>query len=205
MNHNIISQNVYAKPKRQLEVLVPPNQARFDVEYASRHEQLEQQMFSDFKAKFFEANLDKVISWEELRSIALAMEQRDWGYVKYILTIICLMLKSYQNISRSAHTGGSPAPSPLGVHQVMHGIQHMNLSPEVTREKVQDQLKSLNNIFKKMKHIEVQMNISNCWNCQNSLCLLHPFKPAMSPGPAFKPLASEATVPARRCGHTREM
>ena len=202
LNQNVINQPVYAQPKPRLET---PGASGLGVECVSRHVQLEQQMFSDFKSKFFEANLDKVISWEELRSIALAMEQRDWGYVKYILTIICLMLKSYQNISQSAQSRGSPGADSMDVAGVMQGIQHMSLSSELTREKVQDQLKSLGNIFKKMKHIEVQMNISNCWKCHSNLCLLHPLKPTMPSAPAFKPLVSKSPLSLQKCNQKGEM
>ena len=69
--------------------------------------------FGEFEQKFLEANLDKVISLQELRSIAEAIGQRDWGYVKYILTIICLMLKSYQNISKNCNEEMLLTPTPI--------------------------------------------------------------------------------------------
>lgn len=213
MNQNIISRTDCTRGQQTLgeRESQATQKPRLDLSYAARHEQLEQRMFSDFKHKFFEANLDKVISWEELRSIALAMENRDWGYVKYILTIICLMLKSYQNIS--GHTPKAlqtPQRSLESVEGVMHSIKQMDLSPPlgakqvpVTKESVQEQLKSLSNIFKKMKNIEVQMNISNCWKCYSSFCLLHPLQSQVPLASAFKKVEPCADTSEKVCGHGR--
>ena len=159
-------------------------------------EQIEHELFGDFKIKFFEANLDKIISWEELKSIAVAIGKRDWGYVKYILTIICLMLKSYQNISETNQHSkeNNLICEEKGVVGVISKMKEMKITPdndkskknfkELSQEDVQNQLNSLNNIFKKMKNIEVQMNISNCWNCHNKFCSLHPFD--LTPNSEFK-------------------
>lgn len=194
--------------------------------------------FGDFEQKFLEANLDKVISLDELRSIAEAIGHRDWGYVKYILTIICLMLKSYQKISyncneeilgkskkdlmHSALLNRSPSETShkeqknpeLG--NLVPNMQNVNLNPQmgkaegiltgktinrnnglifpekrnlfdinnnlskpkkvIKKTDIQNQLDSLNNIFRKMKNVDVQMNISDCWNCQTNFCTLHQLK-----------------------------
>ena len=163
--------------------------------------QIEQEMFGDFKQKFFEANLDKIISWDELKSIAMATGNRDWGYVKYILTIICLMLKSYQSISETTSPTGSQKENPPreeGVEGVIDKMRQMDLhkppkkrtpepgTRELTEADVRGQLDSLNNIFKKMKNIDIQMNISNCWNCYNKFCTLHPLPSNLAPGSKLK-------------------
>ena len=193
--------------------------------------QSEQDYFGDFEQKFLDANLDKVISLRELRAIAEAIGHRDWGYVKYILTIICLMLKSYQNISENCEgevlnnnqafgsasdmkgminslndmamknktpqeTGGRELYVPQ--NQSTHLRKSINLQnqPELGRstnptnfpanpkvsggkefseKEIKKQLASLETIFTKMKGINVQMNISSCWACQNSMCRLHNF------------------------------
>ena len=211
MNSNIVNQNVYnavsdpkfakssgltlpSQEKTPLDLIYNPNSIK------QTQEQIEQNMFGDFKLKFFEANLDKIISWEELRSIAMVIGSRDWAYVKYILTIICLMLKSYQNISKDVISTDNNDPNP-SVNNVMDKIKKMDISPtneynkennnmqmanHVTESTIRDQLKSLNNIFKKMKNIEVQMNISNCWSCYNNLCNIHPLKSHLTPGSGFK-------------------
>jgi hypothetical protein len=179
--------------------------------------QIEQEMFGDFKLKFYEANLHKIISWEELKSIAMAIGNRDWGYVKYILTIICLMLKSYQSISDSAHcesehkenVSNQNVNDNVGVEGVIDKIKELDISKpnelekplvqdgkkrELSEAEVKEQLKSLNNIFKKMKNIDVQMNISNCWNCYNKLCTLHTLGSNITPGVGAKELNLQQTL-----------
>lgn len=155
-------------------------------------------MFGDFEKNFLDANLDKVISLEELKSIAEAISQRDWGYVKYILTIICLILKSYQNIS--AHTDESilsktasrRPPFPLQGEMPMLGAPKLKLIiPEMRppfrkesdssretkafkQEEINHQLMNLNKIFKKMKNSDLPTKQSSCWSCQNRSCTIHP-------------------------------
>jgi hypothetical protein len=209
MNSNIINQNIYTKEKKkrfsksgkletsvlennQLDLIYNPNSLK------KSKENFEQQMFGDFKNKFFESNLNMIISWEELKSIALAIGNRDWGYVKYILTIICLMLKSYQNISDNNQIKISHnSPEIENVNSVIDKMKKMDISPrnehnkendskKINEETVREQLNSLNNIFKKMKNIEVQMNISNCWSCYNNLCVLHPVRSHLTPTSGFK-------------------
>lgn len=158
--------------------------------------------FGEFKQKFLEANLDKVISLQELKSIAEAIGKRDWGYVKYILTIICLMLKSYQNISKNCNEEMLLTPTPIkpelsGMIKKMNAKTSNELSCEpsnnngiivpekrnifmkqkvaneqrqLSKDDIKNQLNSLNNIFTKMKKIDVQMNISHCSKCQKQYC-----------------------------------
>ena len=159
-------------------------------------------LFEDFEQNFLEANLDKVISLEELKSIAEAIGQRDWGYVKYILSIICLILKSYQNISKNSDesilTQGLPngprlgiAGNPLGQSQSAMKLiipekrtkfrKHSDSSRETkafNSEEINDQLMSLNKIFKQMKTVDAQKGGSDCWSCQNYFCTIHKKKDA---------------------------
>jgi hypothetical protein len=221
MNSNIVNQNVYSgvtkgkfsKPstlelpsqdKTQLDLIYNSNPVKHS------QEQVEQKMFGDFKNKFFEANLNKIISWEELKSIAMAIGNRDWAYVKYILTIICLMLKSYQNISKDNFSNEkNKSNENESVTNVIDKMKKMDISPtndynkenvcenetkSVNESTIREQLQSLNNIFKKMKNIEVQMNISNCWSCYNNLCVLHPLKTHITPGSGFKTINIQDTA-----------
>ena len=177
--------------------------------------------FGDFEKKFLEANLDKVISLQELHNIAETIGQRDWGYVKYILTIICLMLKSYQNISDNCNddvlnqkTSSPVRPESSGMINKMKDMSLKDISvnspasngiivPEkrksflnqavvqkrpkqFNQSEINEQLMSLSNIFKKMKNIDVQMNISNCWNCQQKYCTRHHFQPGVDPVSGFE-------------------
>lgn len=159
----------------------------------------------NFKKKFFESHLNEIISWEELQSVASAIDTNDWAYVKYILTIICLMLKSYQNISEEANNQAeetsentflSPRvrlnldnnddgitgahPSNLGNNTqgneslfMPSDYGHKCKSLRFKKEDIHDQLMNLNKLFKKMKRKNINMNISNCWNCQNNMCRIH--------------------------------
>lgn len=136
----------------------------------------------DFRDKFFESHLDKVISWKELQSIAAAIGSRDWGYVKYILTIICLMLKSYQNISHDARDQPPPAPGDEP-NALIVPQKRLAAKRAFARADIEKQLLSLNALFKKMKNIDIQMNISNCWDCHRDMCRLH----GLCPGPAQAP------------------
>lgn len=211
--------------------------------------QSEQDYFGDFEQKFLDANLDKVISLKELRAIAEAIGHRDWGYVKYILTIICLMLKSYQNISENCEgevLGGSALNSTSDMKGMINSLNDMAMKKNVGKDRqnetselyvpkgrvggksetgnlqnkgefkssvnasinpstvkapgqkefsekeIKKQLASLETIFTKMKGINVQMNISSCWACQNSMCRLHNFSgtgygnfPGMQNGRSF--------------------
>ena len=169
-------------------------------------------LFGDFEHNFLEANLDKVISLEELKSIAEAIGKRDWGYVKYILTIICLILKSYQNISK--HTDESILLKGRGSGLANEGAQGLLgksglklIIPEKRKtyrkqsdssketkafnpEEINNQLMNLNKIFKKMKNEEVQMNLSNCWSCRNNLCTIHKNESGLSSQMKFKEIGS---------------
>lgn len=134
-------------------------------------------LFEDFEQNFLEANLDKVISLEELKSVAEAIGQRDWGYVKYILTIICLILKSYQSISRHADESLLRAPSgglKLIVPERRPKFRKHSDSSRETKafnsEEINDQLMSLNKIIKQMKTGETR---GPCWACQDGVCPLH--------------------------------
>jgi len=168
-------------------------------------------LFEDFEQNFLEANLDKVISLEELKSIAEAIGKRDWGYVKYILSIICLILKSYQNISKHsdesilakglmgprlslAHDNGPKSQSALKLiipEKRTKFRKHSDSSRETKAfktEEINDQLMSLNKIFKKMKTNESQKNSSTCWSCQNYICTIHDRKMDMVNTMAFNEL-----------------
>lgn len=147
-----------------------------------------------------------MISLQELRAIAEAIGHRDWGYVKYILTIICLMLKSYQNISDNCEGDvleGGDRDTASDMKGMINSLNDMALNktgngglyvagPRVggpggkegglvpgsktySESEIKKQLASLETIFSKMKSINVQMNISNCWACQNNMCKLHHF------------------------------
>lgn len=148
-----------------------------------------------------------MISLQELRAIAEAIGHRDWGYVKYILTIICLMLKSYQNISdncegdvlegrgrdtasdmkgminslndmalnKGQNSGGLYVPQNRGGQTALKEGERVSGSKAYSESEIKKQLASLETIFSKMKSINVQMNISNCWACQNNMCKLHHF------------------------------
>jgi hypothetical protein len=170
-------------------------------------------LFGDFEQNFLEANLDKVISLEELKSIAEAISQRDWGYVKYILTIICLILKSYQNISQHtdesilskkpqrpqsyalrSETRRAPLNGQSGLKLIIpekrKPFRKESDSSRETKafkqEEINDQLMNLNKIFKKMKNAEVQNKLSNCWSCQNNICSIHGPKTDLSGAPKFE-------------------
>ena len=177
-------------------------------------------LFGDFEQNFLEANLDKVISLEELKSIAEAIGKRDWGYVKYILTIICLILKSYQNISRHSDesllsSGRRPLafrpenrPSlPSGLKLIIpEKRKPFRKESDSSREtkafksdEINDQLMSLNKIFKQMKSGDAPKSLSNCWSCQNNICTIHLQKPQNLPSrlaePGAPPRISRADLP----------
>jgi hypothetical protein len=58
-------------------------------------------ILADFEQKFIEADLHKVITLPELQNLSQAIGEQDWGYIKHILTILSLMLESYQTIRES--------------------------------------------------------------------------------------------------------
>lgn len=135
-------------------------------------------LFEDFERNFLDANLDKVISLEELKSVAEAIGQRDWGYVKYILTIICLILKSYQRISRNADESLLRAPVKNELKLIVPERRtkfrkHSDSSRETkafNSDEINDQLMSLNKIIKQMKTGEAK---GPCWGCKDGVCALH--------------------------------
>jgi hypothetical protein len=214
---------------------------KFDNSSSLNQENFDDEFFGDFEQKFLEAKLDKIISLEELKAIAIAIGKQDWGYVKYILTIICLMLKSYQNINNNCKADQAqssflskpqqldendpgmvqrrdkltpvlnekaPTGRVISFRNLDRSLEHrpplqtlMDLGKESENrqnkllvpeskplfsnklnesdpnefgsEQVQLQLSSLHNIFKKMKDIDIQMNVSNCWSCKDNFCSMH--------------------------------
>jgi hypothetical protein len=210
------------------------NQNHFEYNYSNNQEN---NIFEDFEKKFIEANLHKVISLEELRTISQAIGHKDWGYIKYILTIICMMLKSYQNIRENCNENmlESPQNKPkndLTPNQISSSQRFMPLKPnennsqekihfnkvkqinskkeplitlndfdkqnessnkliipqqrtafkvktmpqlskDFSSDQINEQLISLQNVFQKMKNVNVQMNVSSCWACQQNTCSYH--------------------------------
>ena len=147
--------------------------------------------------------MDKVISLDELKSIAEAIGKRDWGYVKYILTIICLILKSYQNISKHSDESillkGRPMLGKSGLKLIIpekrKPFRKTSDSSKETKafnpEEINHQLMNLNKIFKKMKNEEVQMNLPNCWSCRNNSCTIHKMEMGFDSGMRFKEVPSQ--------------
>ena len=144
-----------------------------------------------------------MISLDELKSIAEAIGKRDWGYVKYILTIICLILKSYQNISKHSDESillkGRPLLAKSGLKLIVpekrKPFRKTSDSSKETKafnpEEINNQLMNLNKIFKKMKNEEVQMNLPNCWSCRNNLCTIHKKEMGFKSGMKFKEVSSK--------------
>jgi hypothetical protein len=179
-SEKVLNDKKFIITKEEQKFKIPFQKQKMNLDYYIKKKQIE-----DFREKFFESNLDKIISWEELEAIALAIDSKDWEYVKYILTIICLMLKSYQNINEESKT--TEKEEIIRIKNQSDNIgnesntliipekRYVNKTPQVqfTKNDIQDQLMSLNNLFKKMKKIDIQMNISNCWNCHNKICGIH--------------------------------